>query len=245
MDTRDNGLSVPTVEPGPPDWEAIFTTQPGAPVPLAYTAGDMADDIIAVLDELEIPSAALAGASMGAALVRWAAVRHPIRVRALMLVMGLSGAISGEDGPPISDEVLGRLAFLFTPQDRSNAVNDLVDTWRWLWGPHYPFDESWVRARVEASFDRSYRPIGVARNMAAMSLPGLWQAQTAISCPTLVMHGDDDPAAPPEHGRAIAERISQTELWAVPQMGHTMHSELWPEMTRRLMRLNGAERSRP
>ena len=235
VDNRDNGISVPDVDPGDPDWAAIMSAAAaGAAPPVAYTLADLGDDIAAIIDDADLGRATIVGASMGTAIARWTAIRHPDRVGALMLVMGMSGAGPGDDGPTIADEVLGRLMGLAVRQDRDTAVQYLVDCWRWLWGSNYAFDEQWVRARVEASYRRAYRPQGVARNMAAFTASGLWDAQEAIACPTLVMHGEQDPCCPPEHGRAIASKIPNAELWEVAGMGHTMHHELWPDMTKRL-----------
>ena len=88
---------------------------------------------------------------------------------------------------------------------------------------------------MAGSIDRSYRPAGVARLLsAARSTPGLWDAQAAIACSTLVMHGGEDPVFSAEHGRAIAERIPNATLWLDPNMGHIMHEEQWAEMAERI-----------
>src|SRR3954464_3402927 len=55
LDNRDSGLSVPEHEP-----------------PSPYALTDMADDVLTVLDDVGVGWAILAGASMGAAIVRWA-----------------------------------------------------------------------------------------------------------------------------------------------------------------------------
>ena len=74
LDNRDSGLSVPDVDPGPPDWPAIKAAlargeQPEVP----YALATLADDVIAVLDDLGVDAAALVGASMGAiAVLRYA-----------------------------------------------------------------------------------------------------------------------------------------------------------------------------
>lgn len=238
VDNRDNGLSVPEHDPGEPDWAAIMSAaETGAEPPLPYQMADMADDLAAVIDAAGADSASVLAASMGTAVARTLAVRHPGRVRALMLVMGMSGAGAGDDGPLIPDDVIGRLLGLTLRRERSEALGFLVEEWRWLWGPAYPFDEAWVTERLAASLDRSYRPEGIARNMATMVPTGLWDAQAAIDCPVLVMHGDQDPCCPPEHGRAIAGRIPGAQLWEIEGMGHAMHRELWDAMTDRLVEL--------
>lgn len=244
IDNRDNGLSIPDNDPGEPDWETIMTSMAGGTEPaVPYALSALGDDAAAVIEAIDLESVTLVGASMGTAVARWAAILHPTRVRALMLVMGISGASVGDDGPQVSDEVIGKLMEMTVRRPRAEAVEHVVGMWRWLWGNAYEFDEQWVRERVESSFDRSYRPEGIGRNMAAVLPGGLWEAQLKIRCPTLVMHGDQDECCPPEHGRAIASKIPGSELWEVPGMGHSMHKELWPEMTQRIAHIAGRPRS--
>lgn len=237
-ENRDNGYSLPNHDPGDPDWTQILTALADGSGPrVPYAVADQADDVIAVMDHLGLERAILLGASLGSAIARWTAIRHPDRVRCLMLVMGMSGAGASESGPQFPEEALNRLFPLSFPHERAEAVELVVDMWRWAWGGTYPFEEPWVRERAEFAFDRSYRPSGVARNLAAAIPIGLWDSQRNITCPTLVMHGGEDPCCPLDHGHAIADRIPHSEMWEVPGMGHCMHRELWPEMTDRLKAL--------
>jgi pimeloyl-ACP methyl ester carboxylesterase len=57
-----------------------------APSPDAYTYADLAEDLIAVMDEAGIDRAVLAGASMGAHTAVRVALEHPERVAGLVLV---------------------------------------------------------------------------------------------------------------------------------------------------------------
>ena len=220
MDNRDCGLSVPDGEPG------------------AYTLHHMADDAVAVLDDLGVARAHLLGASLGGFIVRWIALRQPARVASLTVVMSGSAAAPGEDGPQVDATVAHRLLEMAERRDRSEAIELQVDEWRWLWGRVYPFDEAWVRARVEHAYERAYRPEGIGRLLqAAVATPGLWDAQSDIRHPTLVVHGGEDPCFPPDHARATAERIPGAQLWLDPGMGHIMHREQWVELAERVRAL--------
>ena len=57
-----------------------------APDPGAYTYEELGADLKAVLDDLGIERAVLAGASMGAHTILWLALRAPERVRGLVLI---------------------------------------------------------------------------------------------------------------------------------------------------------------
>jgi pimeloyl-ACP methyl ester carboxylesterase len=224
MDNRDNGLSLQD--------EAGDTTASSLQPAPSYSQLDMADDVAAVIDAVGAVPAHVVGASMGGYIARWLAVRHPDKVASLTVVMSGSGADPGDSGPQIAAEVSRRVyESNAVRRDRDEAIATTVEKWRWLWADHYPFEEQWVTERVTSAHDRSYRPEGVARNILAFrGAPGLWEAQTAIRCPTLVFHGDRDPIFPVEHARATAEKIPTARLAIKTGMGHTMHRELWSEM---------------
>ena len=239
MDNRDAGLSSSLDHVGRPDLDPLFTALfAGDTVPVPYSFLDMADDVLAVADAIGTREIHLVGASMGGWIVRWAAVRHPARVRSLTVVMSSAGADPGDDGPQLNIEGFGELVAMADHRSRDEHIAYTVELWRTDWGTTFPFDEAWVTERVAQSFDRSYRPDGIYRQIiAAFGAPGLWQAQRSISCPTLVMHGTDDPVFPVQHGEASAGAIPGAELWRVQGMGHTMHSELWDEMIDRISQL--------
>lgn len=234
MDNRDAGLSVP-IEVIPEVDVRAALAHGAAFSPVPYTRMDMADDVIAVLNDLGVERAHLVGASMGGFIVRWAAVRHPARVASLTVIMSGAGAGPDEHGPQWERAVLDRLLVLADRREREVAIDNAVDLWRWLWGSGYPFEEEFVRTRVAHAYDRAYRPEGFARQaLSSVRSPGLWEAQTRIRCPTLVLHGGADPCFAADHGRAIQSRIEGAELWLDPDMGHIMHREQWEALADRV-----------
>jgi pimeloyl-ACP methyl ester carboxylesterase len=239
MDNRDAGLSSSFDHAGRPDFDALLTALfAGEPAPVPYSFLDMADDILRVADAIGDREVHLVGASMGSWLVRWAALRHPLRVRSLTVVMGASGAIPGDDGPQMAMGDIDDLVAMADPRPRDDHIAYTVELWRADWGTSFPFDEAWVHERAAASYDRSYRPDGLYRQMTAgFATPSIWDAQRSIACPTLVMHGSEDPFFPLVHGEATAEQIPGATLWRVEGMGHTMHRELWDEMVERVAEL--------
>ncbi len=225
MDNRDAGLSAPKAGEGE--------------VP-SYSLLALADDTCAVIDDLNDGPVHLVGASMGGFIVRWTAIRCPRKIATLTVVMSGSGAGPEEDGPQPNPAAGPSLLGMLERRTRAEQIEWSTENWRWLWGAEYPFPTDWVRDRLSRSFDRAYRPEGTARLLnASRSTPGLWRAQTRISCPTLVMHGGEDPVFPAEHGNAIAERIPNATLWFDPQMGHVMHQEQWEEMAARISAMVG------
>ena len=221
---------------GRPALDPLFTAMfAGEPVPVPYSFLDMADDILAVANAVGSREVHLVGSSMGGFVVRWAAARHPNRVRSLTVVMSGAGPDVDDDGPKLDAAAFDALVAIADHRDREEQIAYKVERWRKDWGTKYPIDETWVTAQVAASFDRSYRPDGIYRQLiAGFGSPGLWAAQRSISCPTLVMHGTEDTIFPTAHGEAIAANIPGATLWLVEGLGHAMPSELWGEMVDRV-----------
>jgi pimeloyl-ACP methyl ester carboxylesterase len=56
-----------------------------------------------------------------------------------------------------------------------------------------------------------------------------------ISCPTLVIQGELDEHATPQHARDIAAGVQRGELWLVPEVGHMPPHEIPEEFNRRVL----------
>lgn len=224
MENRDSGFSLPTV--------ANEQVQ-------SYSLKQTADDVAAVINDIG-GAVHLIGASLGGFIARWAAIRHPYKIQTLTVVMSGSGAEPQENGPQMSKKAAGKVSGYLQRRSRDEQIAWNLAIWRWIWGNGYPFPAEWVRDCLGRAFDRSYNPEGNVRLLNALvSTPGLWDAQKAILCPTLVMHGGEDPIFSKEHGEAVAERIPNAELWLDQKMGHIMHQEQWEEMASRVEKLSG------
>jgi pimeloyl-ACP methyl ester carboxylesterase len=55
-----------------------------------------------------------------------------------------------------------------------------------------------------------------------------------ITCPTLVIQGEQDEHATPQHARDIADGIPGAELWLVPNAKHMLPQEM-PEQFNRMI----------
>ncbi len=239
IDNRDCGLSLPDNELPPRDvMKTLMDMQVSVEGSPDYTLRDMADDVAAVLDDLGIAKANIVGASLGGFIARWFAIRHPRRIESLSVVMSGNGAGPGDDGEQPDPGGLPFLVSLGARRPAGEAIKHGVASWKYLWGSQYRFDEKWVSDRVTFAFNRSYRPEGIGRTLvAAFNSPGIWSLQRTIACPTLIMHGTEDPIISFNQARQTHSRIAESTLWAVTGMGHTMHDELWPEMADRLSAL--------
>ena len=229
LDNRDCGLSTkwPAAEPlslGP----QILAALQGQSVAAPYALTDLADDVVGLLDALAIKSCHVVGASMGGMIAQLLAIRAPERVRSLTSIM----STTGERGlPPPEARVLGPL-FAPVGKGREGRISRMVDIFRTIGSPPPLFDEARVRARLTRSYDRSFHPAGVIRQLLAiLSTPGRAAALGAVQVPALIIHGDRDPLVPLACGQATAAAIPGARLLVLPGVGHELPSAVWPQVT--------------
>jgi pimeloyl-ACP methyl ester carboxylesterase len=231
FDNRDTGLSTHFDSPTRQSpWRALM----GGTRPV-YTATDMVDDALAVMDAVGWDSAHVMGGSMGAGLAQTTALLHPQRVRSLVSCMGLPVTSSPlRTLGYIRFGVFAKLRKIAPGTDRESQVQALVDIYRAISSPGYPFPEQWARQAAETSHDRSPRdPRTTQRQLAAgraVTLPPL----STITAPTLVVSGADDPLTKPRGGRDTARQIPGATFVVYPGMGHDLPEELWPDVVARV-----------
>ena len=228
FDNRDTGLSTKFEEAGIPDFgAAIKALIEGKPVESAYTLDDMADDAVGLLDALGIQKAHICGASMGGMISQIIAYRHPKHVLSLTSIMSTTGNPELPQGKP---EALAAV-LAPAPAERQAYVEHMMNVWRKIWSPGFPFEETRARTFIEKSYDRSYYPQGaVHQNIALLANGDRRESLSTISVPTLVIHGADDPLIPVEGGKDTAHVIPRAKLLIINGMGHDMPKGVWAEM---------------
>lgn len=178
----------------------------GSPVPEGpWTLADLGGDVLALLDSLGIAKASFAGVSLGGSTTVWLAAHAPERVEYAFPCF--TAAWFGGPDPwlkraeivrakgvdAVADGVLERW---FTPQ----ADPDLVARMREMIVATPPQGYAWA-TEVVAHLDLR---------------PDLGQ----ISAPTLVIAGSEDPACPPDVGRALADGIPGAEFACLEGAAH-------------------------
>ncbi|HUZ12868.1 MAG TPA: alpha/beta hydrolase [Caulobacteraceae bacterium] len=221
-DNRDVGLSEKLEAAGAPDLAAVFqAVREHRKAPVAYTLDDMAADAAGLLGALGLERAHIVGASMGGMIAQLVAADYPERTLSLTSIMSSSG---NPELPRARPEAMARLN---TPAPDPNAdleafLASAVEGAR-VMSSRYPPDEALVRAQALADFRRCHYPVGFQRQYAAiMASPDRRPKLAAITAPTVVIHGDDDPLVPVEAGRDTAANIAGAELRIVPGVGHEM-----------------------
>jgi pimeloyl-ACP methyl ester carboxylesterase len=217
FDNRDCGLSTICDKLALPDLGAAIRGQPLTYLP--YTLETMAADCIGLLDALDIGPAHIVGASMGGAIAQTIAARYPDRTLSLTSIMSSSG------NPMLPPPTPAAAMALFSPlpanRDRATIVADAIARYLPLSSPGYPMSQRDLDAMFGGEYDRRFNPEGVARQLGALIANGDRRPLLkTISCPTVVLHGKNDPLIQLPCGKDVADNISNAELRAIDGMGH-------------------------
>jgi pimeloyl-ACP methyl ester carboxylesterase len=227
FDNRDIGLSTKFRDRCPDPTPLLLNLVQGKPVDAPYSLDDMADDAAALLQELGIPAAHVAGASMGGMIAQLLAIRHPQRVLSLTSIMSTTGNPDLPQGDPA---VLALLAQP-VPSGRDAAIEHAIMISRILAGGGFAFDEARSRRLVELSYDRDADPTGTLRQLlAVMTGPNRKDALRSVTAPALVIHGDADPLVPVAAAFDTAEAIPGARMMVIEGMGHELPEPVWPRV---------------
>lgn len=193
------------------------TGRSGRPRP-PWTMGTMADDVAAVLDDVGAEEAIVIGISMGGMIAQHLALRHPRRVRGLILLATTPGFLAG--ALPQAASLYRLLSLPFGgPRASRNLARLLLP------------ESKWERAReIFADWPSAMRddPTATgtfAAHLFAASTHFVAPRLSKIQCPTLVVAGADDMLIPRRNAEILARRIPRAELELLPDTGHALFAD--------------------
>ncbi|MCQ4084655.1 4-carboxymuconolactone decarboxylase [Streptomyces sp. RB6PN25] len=185
----------------------------GAPVDAASSVTDLADRLLATLDDLGVETFGYVGCQLGGAIGIDLALRHPDRVASLGLV-----SASARFETPDSWRQRGVVV-------RSGGLDRIAQTTPEQWfHPVFraaqPSIVEWAVQMVRATEPDCY--IAACEALAAFDV----RTELArIAIPTLVVAGAEDPATPPGDARALVAGIPDGRLAVVPGAAHLVPVE--------------------
>lgn len=200
----------------------------------SYTAAALADDVAALLTQLGVESAHVAGHSLGSCVGQELALRHPDRVLSLQLHATWGRA-----------DVWLRRAFIGTtryPLQRGDLQATFKVVTMWMLSPAYL--QSWQPQRlagmVTAAFIKNPHlraDQGMLGHLRADEAHDALDRLGGIRVPVLVTAGEWDVLIPPRYGKEVAERIPGAELHVFPGE-RSSHAYPW-EMEEEFNRVTG------
>lgn len=224
FDNRDAGLSSSLDSLGTPDLMAVLR---GDQSTVAYLLADMARDVAGLLDALGIGQAHLVGVSMGGMIAQQFAIDYPGRLLSLCSMSSTTGDVSVGQATPIALAALGRP----TAATRDEAIQGSAASSRVFGSPGFPVSDEERLARATTKYDRSYRPAGRFRQIAAIAAsPDRTGGLHDITAPAVVIHGEADPLVGVSGGQATTAAIPAAGLVIIPGMGHDLPRGAWPEI---------------
>ena len=212
FDNRDVGLSEKFDRIGGQRLEALRRRiAAGEDIDPPYTMDDMALDVVALMDGLDIDRAHIVGISMGGFIAQLLAAKYPSRVLSMTSIMSGSGRVDST----LLDSLWS------TRKAREAYIREWVAYIRQFGSKKYFEGDDYSRRIASAAFDRCYSPDGANRQLLAIvSGKNTKDWVRTISVPTLVVHGADDQLIPPARGRETAELIPNATFQLIEGMGH-------------------------
>ena len=190
-----------------------------------YDAQMMAGDVAAVLDDLGLETAHVVGTSLGGMIAQELAITRPERVDRLVLLAATPG---GDAAVPIPETTQALLAE--APQlEPLEALQRLVAN---AFGPDA--DPALVEQIVRMRTDTAQSMDGWQAQAAAGTTYDGGGRESAITAPTLLVHGTHDVVVDPANSSLLDERIPDSRLIWIEHGGHLVFWEQ-PERIARLI----------
>ena len=180
-----------------------------------YTLDELADDLFALLDALDIDRAHFVGLSMGGMIGQTAALKDPSRFLSLSLC-DTSSRVPGEGRALWSERM---------DTARSQGMEALVESTIDRWFSRTFQIEEPERVERICEMVRTTPVAGYCGCCAALRELDLTDRIAAIRLPTLLVVGEDDPGTPVAAHEVIRDRIEGSRLVVIKDALHFSNVE--------------------
>ncbi|MHA1949664.1 MAG: alpha/beta fold hydrolase [Candidatus Thorarchaeota archaeon] len=226
-------------------FSVLSISRPGylrTPLTTGETYEEQADAIEALLVSLEISEIAVLGASAGGPVALQLALRHPKRVKALILMAAVSHEYVIPEGA--SDSIMGKIFLSDTGADIGVWIFDILSrrwpsmTMKMSFKQTVGLDSNelneyvkqvmsipeqvlWFKRFVRTTCPMSLRVDGLNNDLEKL------QSLTAenlneITCPTMVIHGTVDTDVSYSNAEFSANSIPNARLYSIENVGHVV-----------------------
>ena len=207
------------------------------PIESEYTIDDMANDAIAVLDELNISQAHLLGISMGGMIAQIIASTHPDRTKTFTLIASTASTPSPLNGPTRKVRKL----LMDRTKNPNSTIDQRVDRTRKI------FSEIGYKG-INLNTDEFYEDIASSIKRGGNDDTGFGRQLTAIlgsknrldkvrsiNAPTLIIHGKDDPLIKVKNAYRTNKLIKDSKLIVIPDMRHLIEPPVFDQFKQDLL----------
>ena len=208
------------------------------PIESEYTIDDMANDAIAVLDELNISQAHVLGISMGGMIAQIIASSHSDRTKTFTLIASTASTPSPLNGPT---RKVRKLLMDRTKNPNSN-IDQRVDRTRKI------FSEIGYQG-IDLYTDEFYQDISSSIKRGGNDDTGFGRQLTAIlgsenrldkvksiKVPTLIIHGQDDPSIKVKNAYKTNKLIKDSKLIVISDMRHLIEPPVFDQFKLELLK---------
>lgn len=220
FDQRDVGLSSPC----PPER-----------APNGFTLYDIAEDTVELMNALSIKKAVIVGKSTGGIVGQILAGKYPERVISLVTIS--SSTNSAKLKKP-NKEIMDKMK-QYPPNPLKSLkeyMEHKVDFVRSIYGSKYDFDEKFHKEMaISESLRNGNNSDGFKRHMDSLKKTGdISQITKTIKCPTIIIHGDEDPLVGVDAAIDLNKKIPNSTLIVYEGMGHYFPKELHKKVAKKI-----------
>ena len=208
------------------------------PIESEYTIDDMANDAIAVLDELNISQAHILGISMGGMIAQIVASTHSDRTKTFTLIASTASTPSPLNGPT---RKVRKLLMDRTKNPNSN-IDQRVNRTRKI------FSEIGYQG-IDLNTDEFYQDISSSIKRGGNDDTGFGRQLTAIlgsenrldkvksiKAPTLIIHGKEDPLIKVKNAYKTNKLIKDSKLIVISDMRHLIEPPVFDQFKQDLLK---------
>ena len=182
-----------------------------------FTLHDTAADCIGLMDHLKIPKATIIGMSQGGFAALRLALKHPDRVKALVLI----ATQAGTDGEEFN---VGFRGMRDTWREQGPIPDLLEGNARMILGPKEgketgPLWEKWIPKWQNQTGEQIFHAVNNCADR-----DDITEQMEQITIPALVIHGEADEGAPISVGEALDKALPNSKgLIRVPSASHAVN----------------------
>jgi pimeloyl-ACP methyl ester carboxylesterase len=207
------------------------------PIESEYTIDDMANDAIAVLDELNISQAHVLGISMGGMIAQIVASTHSDRTKTFTLIASTASTPSPLNGPTRKVRKL----LMDRTKNPNSTIDQRVNRTRKI------FSEIGYQG-IDLNTDEFYQDISSSIKRGGNDDTGFGRQLTAIlgsenrldkvksiKAPTLIIHGKEDPLIKVKNAYKTNKLIKDSKLIVITDMRHLIEPPVFDQFKQDLL----------